>query len=102
MPRHTYHFSRKTLSRYGSESGLRLKELIFNDDIFDGRGTGLFRMAMSRVVGLTWEVDMLNKQRLYQRIMRQIGRVIDRILFAAHWEARLGMSGIMVARFVKE
>lgn len=102
VPRHTYHFSRKTLSRYGRESGLRLSELIFNDDIFDGRGMGLFGKALSRLVGLTWEVEMLNKQRFYQRIMGQIGRAIDRVLFGAHWEARLGLSGIMVARFVKD
>jgi SAM-dependent methyltransferase len=102
VPRHTYHFSRKTLSMYGRESGLRLKELIFNDDIFDGRGIGLFGMAMGRLAGLTWEIEMLDRQRLYQRVMRKIGRVIDLILFATHWEARLGMSGIMVARFVKD
>lgn len=101
VPRHTYHYSRKTLDKYGLKTGLRLQGIQFRDDIFDGRGFGTFGMLAGRIAGFTWEKEMLGRTRPHQRIAMRIGRALDRLVFAAHWEARLKCSGIMVATYEK-
>jgi len=101
VPRHTYHYSPKTLDRYGRKTALHLRDIQFRDDIFDGRGFGTFAMLAGRLAGFTWEKEMLGKTKAHQRLAMFLGRGIDRLAFATHWEARLRRSGIMVATYEK-
>jgi SAM-dependent methyltransferase len=101
VPRHTYHYSRTTLARYGDKANLRLRNIAFTDDIFDGRGKGTFRMLLGRLCGFTWERMMLGRLGLHHKIIMKIGSALDAIVFFPHWEVRLGKSGIMVATYEK-
>lgn len=101
VPRHTYHYSKKTLVRYGEKVGLKLKAVEYRDDIFDGRGFGTFRFLAGRSVGFTWEKFMLNRLGINHRIAMRIGSIVDKLVFKPHWEAFIGRSGIMVATYEK-
>lgn len=101
VPRHTYHYSRRTLARYGAECGLDLQSVAYRDDIFDGRGIGSARLLIGKIAGFTWEKHVLGTIRAYQRAAMRFGSLVDKAVFAGHWEARLGLSGIMVATYEK-
>jgi hypothetical protein len=102
VPRHTYHYSPSTLRRYGEKVRLALRAVDFRDDVFDGRGIGTFRFLLGRAFGFTWEKSMLNELQMHHRIAMRMGGILDRIIFATHWEARLGLSGVMVATYEKD
>jgi SAM-dependent methyltransferase len=101
VPRHTYHFSKKTLRRYGEKVGLELKSVDYRDDVFDGRGFGAFKYGVGRLVGFSWEKSMLNRLRLHHQLAMNFGTFLDRLVFSLHWEAKLQRSGIMVATYEK-
>ena len=101
VPRHTYHYSRETLHRYGAKVGLTIKSVDYRDDIFDGRGFGTFKFLVGKSVGFTWEKSMLNRLRVHHRIAMRLGSIVDRLVFSLHWEASLKRSGIMVATYEK-
>lgn len=101
VPRHTYHYTERTLAGYARLSGLRLASVDFDDAIFDGRGTGTFRMLAGRLAGFTWERHMRDQVLPHQRLAMKLGSALDTACFATHWEARLRRSGIMIARYEK-
>jgi len=101
VPRHLYHFSKETLKKYGDKVGLKLSELSFRDDIFDGRGDGALSHFLGRLVGVSWDSLMNKELRFHQKAFMKTGSILDKIVFAAHWEALLRKSGIMVAKFIK-
>lgn len=102
VPRHTYHYSARSLAGYGARAGLRLVDLQYRDDVFDGRGFGSIGMLVGRMVGFTWEREMLGSLGWWQRLAMRIGRKLDLVVFSPHWEAWLGRSGIMVATYAKD
>lgn len=102
VPRHTYHFTPDTLESYGKKHFLRLREIEFNDSIFDGRGKGTFRMMLGRWFGFQWENFVLGNLHPITRGAMKLGGAIDALVFACSWEARLRRSGIMIATYVKE
>jgi|TARA_Y100000310_G_scaffold344180_1_gene455570 SAM-dependent methyltransferase len=102
VPRHTYHFSRKTLIAYGERNELEMVDLDHRDDIFDGRGMGCFNFLLGRAVGLTWKKIMSNEISTVQQAFRRIGSLIDRMIFSWHWESKMGISGIMIATYRKK
>jgi SAM-dependent methyltransferase len=101
VPRHTYHYSKETLARYGEQVKLKLKSVEYRDDIFDGRGFGTFRFLAGKSVGFTWEKFMLGRLRVHHRIAMWVGSIFDKLVFSRHWEAYWGRSGIMVATYEK-
>ncbi len=101
VPRHTYHFSVSTLGKYGQKAGLRLERVMFSDSIFDGRGTGSVAHVLGRIAGFTWEKEMLGTLGVVAKAAYALGSLVDRVVFAFHWEATLKRSGILVARYVK-
>lgn len=101
MPRHLYHFSKKSLQQYAGKYGLSLDRVIFDDQLWDGRGWGTFRWFFARMAGVTWRNTYLKKYNVMQRFALKLGGLFDRIVFSAHWEAKLGRSGIMVVIFGK-
>jgi 2-polyprenyl-3-methyl-5-hydroxy-6-metoxy-1,4-benzoquinol methylase len=101
VPRHTYHYTERTLAAYARRSGLRLAGVRFDDAIFDGRGRGTFRRLVGRAVGVTWQRQMRNEVNGLQKAVMKLGGALDGLVFATHWEARLRRSGIMVATYEK-
>lgn len=102
IPRHTYHYSNNTLKKYGDKAGLTLANVTFGDEIFDGRGSGAAAFFLAKLAGFTWEKHMLGKTRFLTNLMKKIGSCFDFIIFSTHWEAKLKINGIMVARYVKK
>ena len=101
VPRHTYHYSARTLSSYARKSNLRLDRIVYDDRIFDGRGKGALRMLLGRLAGFTWERPMLNELKLHHRWAMKLGSLLDLMVFSSHWEAALGRNGIMIATYDK-
>ena len=101
VPRHTYHYTPRTLAAYGKKVGLRLSQIEFDDRIFDGRGKGTFRFMAGRLFGFTWERLMRDEVSTLQRYAMAFGSALDMVVFSRHWEARLGRGGIMIARYEK-
>lgn len=101
IPRHTYHFTKKTLAAYGAKAGLKLIGTTFTDSIFDGRGHGTFRTLAARASGATWEKQMRGKTRRFQRVLMRAGWALDSVLFSVHWELFIQRSGILVATYEK-
>lgn len=101
VPRHTYHYSASTLEKYGQESGLRLTEICYSDDIFDGRGIGTVAYALGKLAGFTWEKEMLGKLGRPTKAALSLGALVDKVLFSSHWEASLKRSGVVVAKYAK-
>lgn len=101
VPRHTYHYTERTLAAYALKCGLHLSDIRFDDSIFDGRGRGTLRMLAGRLCGFTWEKAMRGKLPWPTRAAMKLGGALDAICFATHWEARLRRSGIMIATYEK-
>ena len=101
VPRHTYHYSEKTLRQYAGKFGFELKRIDFDDRIWDGRGHGTFRHLLERLVGATWEKRYLGRRNRLQSLAGRLGRRVDKFVFRSHWEARSRRSGILIGQFVK-
>lgn len=101
VPRHTYHYTERTLAAFGTKAGLSLQRVEFDDEIFDGRGRGTFRRQLGRLAGVTWEREMRNEVNLLQKVVMKCGGALDGLVFSAHWEAQLRRSGNMVGYYEK-
>ena len=101
VPRHLYHFSKKSLGKYADKYRFKLTRCEYDDRIFDGRGKGLFYYGISALVGVTWGKRYLKKLNRLQGLAGTAGALLDRLFFSGHWEAKLKRSGIMVVEFVK-
>lgn len=101
VPRHTYHYSPRTLAAFAEKVGLRLNRIEFDDRVFDGRGRGTFRFLAGRLVGFSWEKYMREEVSALQRFAMALGGALDLVVFSSHWEARMGRSGIMIATYEK-
>lgn len=101
IPRHTYHFSKHTLNKYGEKYSLKLQNIYYDNDIFDGRGTGTFRWLISDLLKIKYEDYYFKNINLLKRIGLKIGSLIDKVVFFSDWEKALKRSGIIIARFKK-
>lgn len=97
VPRHLYHFSERTLAMYAAKCGLEVEGTYFDDRLWDGRGHGTFAFAFGKFAGVDWDDHYFKRLNLLQRTAMKAGRVIDKIVFSTHWEARLRRSGIIIA-----
>jgi len=102
IPRHLHHFSERTLHGYAGLSGFRLESCLHDDSIFDGRGTGSFWHGLTALAGAGWERRLDCRFTIAQKVAARLGGLLDRVVFATHWEALLGRSGIVIATFVRE
>lgn len=102
VPRHTYHFSEKTLAKYGQKYNLDLNKVYYDDDIFDGRGTGSFKWLISDFLKITYEDYYFKKISFFKRGILKIASKIDKLIFSIHWEKEKKQSGIIIAEFVKK
>ncbi len=101
IPRHLYHFSGETLKKYGDRYGFKVTKIVYDDRIWDGRGVGAFYHLCQNLTGVTWEKRYFGKINRVQNMAGSIGKMLDKIIFRTHWEARLKRSGIMVVEFMK-
>jgi radical SAM superfamily enzyme YgiQ (UPF0313 family)/SAM-dependent methyltransferase len=101
VPRHTYHYSEKNLRLYADKYGFKFNKCVYNDEIFDGRGSGTFYHMLSGAAGVSWRDRYLNRIGTLQKPLIWAGKLLDKIVFKFHWETYLGCSGIMVAEFEK-
>jgi len=101
IPRHLYHFSEKSLLGYAEKFGLELKSVVFDDEIFDGRGFGTFRYFFSKLLNVEFENYFFKNINIIQKLFIGLGFVIDKIIFSIHWEKKIRRSGIIVAKFKK-
>lgn len=102
IPRHLYHYNKKTLKRYGELSNLKLKEIIYTDEIFDGRGKGAIKWFTSNLLGVKYENYYFRNINLLIRVILKVADILDRIIFHFHWEKTLKRSGVILAKYVKE
>lgn len=101
LPRHTYHFSEKSLQNYADKYGFKFSKCYYDDRIYDGRGNGTFHFSLQEFFGLTWEKRFFRKSNFIQRLAGRIGSKLDRIVFRNHWEAKRKKSGIIIVEFTK-
>ncbi len=101
IPRHTYHFSKKTLQNYAKKYNFKMTKCIFTDEIFDGRGKGTFNHLFSKIAGISWQKIYFKDINILQKIIRGSGRILDKMIFKTHWESKIGISGNMVVEFEK-
>jgi len=101
IPRHTYHFSENSLAGYANIFGFEIAGIHYDDVIFDGRGTGTFYQLFSTVGGDNWQQRYFKKRNVVSKVLGLVGRIIDKTVFAWHWEAKLRRSGIIVVEFIK-
>jgi len=101
IPRHTYHYCEKTLRLYAEKNGFKFNKCIFDDSVFDGRGTGLFFNILSSIVGLSWADRRDKRINPFQKLFVRAGNLLDKIIFKYHWESFFRRSGIMIAEFEK-
>lgn len=102
VPRHTYHYSEKTLKQYADKFGFKFNKCIYDDRIFDGRGTGTFHFLLSELVGVTWQKRYFKKINLLQKFFLKLGNLLDNIIFKYHWEAYFKRSGTIIVEFEKK
>jgi SAM-dependent methyltransferase len=102
IPRHLYHYSEKTLRQYADKFAFAFSHVVFDDRIWDGRGDGTFYFGLMSLLGVDWETMRLKKVGMLRTQAGRIGRILDRIVFSVHWEARKKTSGIMVCEFTKK
>lgn len=101
VPRHTYHFSEKTLEKYGQKYGFKLEQIYYDNSIFDGRGTGTFRWMVSDFLKISYEDYYFKRIDFLKRICLKVASLVDKVVFSTHWEKTKKQSGIIIARFVK-
>ncbi len=102
VPRHTYHFSEKSLRNYAEKYGFEFTSLHYDDRFWDGRGTGTFHYQLQKFSGVTWEKRYFHKLNLIQKGMSKFGSSLDGLIFKNHWEAKRKRSGIIIAEFTKK
>jgi len=98
-PRHTYHFSPDSLKQYAEKFGFKLTKVIYDDELFDGRGKGTFLHFFGRLTCVKWENHFQKKFNPLQKLALWLGKTIDSAAFSFHWEKSIGRSGNIVVEF---
>ncbi len=101
IPRHTYHFSEKTLDNYAKKNGFNNTKYFYENRFWDSSGRGTFHYKLMELFGSSWEKRYLGKISFIQKVAGHVGQKIDNILFKTNWEAKRRKSGILVAEFTK-
>ena len=101
IPRHTYHYSEKTLKAYADINNFQFVKCAYDDRVWDGRGTGTFKYLLLKKLGWKWEIEFFKAKTKMQKWGEKIGNTIDRLVFKKHWEAEMKKSGIIICEFIK-
>ena len=101
IPRHTYHFDEKSLSRYAQQNGLTLKSICHDARFWDGSGKGFFFHLIRKLFRISWSQLGSREINLYSKIFLKIGRLVDEMVFYFNWEVALKRYGIIVVTMEK-
>ncbi len=101
IPRHTYHFSEKTLNQFAKKFGFIDTKYFYETRFWDSTGMGTFHFKFMELFGSTWENRYLGEITFIQRMAGKIGRKLDNLIFKSNWEAKKRKSGILIAEFTK-
>lgn len=101
IPRHTYHFSEKSLRNYASKYNFNFKNCFYETRFWNPTGYGTFYYLFGEWAGLTWEKRYFKESNRFQRFMSSLGRKIDSRVFRNQWEAKRRRSGIIIIEFEK-
>lgn len=102
IPRHTYHFSEKTLNQYAEKFGFSDTKYFYETRFWDSTGTGTLYYKLMDLFGSTWEKRFLGETSYLQKKAGKLGGFLDKIVFKKNWEAKKRKSGILIAEFVKK
>jgi hypothetical protein len=81
---------------------MRVEKIEYCDDIYDGRGHGTITAIARRILGITLRDLKAKRIGIVRRQFLRAARVIDRIVFATHWEVKLERSGVIVVTMRKD
>ncbi len=101
IPRHTYHFSEKSLNNYAEKFGFTKIKYFYETKFWDASGRGTFHYKLMELFGSTWEKRFLGNTSSIQKIAGKIGGKLDNLIFKTNWEAQKRKSGILIAEFTK-
>ncbi len=101
VPRHTFHFSEKSLNNYAEKFGFTGVKYFYEARLWDPTGNGTFYYKLMEFFGSTWEKRYLRQDNRLQHLAGRIGRKIDSLVFRKPWEAKKRRSGIIIAEFTK-
>lgn len=101
IPRHTYHFSKKTLEQYAYEANMKIKDIKYTNTIFDGKGHGTFFNIVRKFFNITFETIYKKDVKLYKKLILKIGSLLDKLVFYFDWERKIKKSGIIVVTMYK-
>lgn len=102
IPRHLYHFSRQSLSKYAEKNGLKLESFQCDERFWDGTGRGAVRFFVVKMLGITWRQIRMKKYSPLQKAMLFAAFVLDLIVFTPRWEKAINRSGIIVVTMSKK
>ncbi|UZE95154.1 class I SAM-dependent methyltransferase [Alkalimarinus alittae] len=102
LPRHLHHFSRNTVEKYANRYGLSLTNIHYTNDVFNGKGKGLFYYSLARLANISWKQIRNKDLSLFEKIILKIGRALDYVTFLTDWEAKLKRSGVMIIELQKQ
>ena len=98
VPRHLYHFSEKSLKQYANKHSLKVIDIFYTDQLWDGRGIFTFHYGFGKIAGVNWNIISLKKRlNIVQRMAMRFGSFLDKIIFHYHWEEKMKRSGIIIA-----
>lgn len=101
LPRHLHHFSRETVEKYANRYGLKLTDIQYTNDVFNGKGKGLFYHSIAKLAKISWKQIREKDLNILERLILKIGRALDYVIFFTNWEAKLKISGVMVIELQK-
>jgi len=102
LPRHLHHFSRETVEKYANQYGLKLNTIHYTNDVFNGKGKGLFFHSLAKRANVSWKQIREKDLSLFEKVILKIGRALDYVTFFTDWEAKLKRSGVMIIELQKK
>jgi len=101
IPRHTFHFSEKTLKNYANKYNFSEVNFFYETRLWDSTGTGTFYYKLMEIFGSSWEKRYLRLDNKIQKLAGIFGKFLDKLIFSFNWESRKNKSGILIAEFIK-
>jgi ubiquinone/menaquinone biosynthesis C-methylase UbiE len=103
IPRHTFHFSERSLNAYAKKTGFGKIKYHYTNDFWDGTGGGTFQYMLENLVGIQWHQRKSRESlSLLQKCFTRIGMLLDKIVFSFNWETKIRYSGIFVVEYFKD
>lgn len=100
IPRHTYYFSEKTLLKYAGIVGMNVEEVVYSNEIFDGRGYKNIEMLFRRMLGISYLAIKNKRINRLQSLTIKLAHFFDKLLNKINLEKNKP-TGIMICHWKK-